>query len=201
MRPHAADVSPLVSAIDSDDVLMARFCRGDESAFDALYDRYAGVVFGFLKSMLNDQTTAEDTLQSTFLSFVRARGRYEAGTSVRGWLFAIAANAGRDALRRRKARREEAADPALADAAGDPLSAPDPGLARDIEVAFAALPAAEREAIILHKICGFSFDEIAASLGITTTAAKVRAHRGYQRLRLLLGETPAVKDRAKEGLT
>ena len=87
------------------------------------------------------------------------------------------------------------------DAPGDASAAPDPGLARDIEVAFAALPAAEREVIVLHKICGFSFDEIAASLGITTTAAKVRAHRGYQRLRLLLGETPEVKDRAKEGVT
>jgi len=180
---------------------MARFCRGDEAAFEALYDRYAGVVFGFLKRMLHDQATAEDAMQSTFLSFVRARGRYEGGTSVRGWLFAIATNAGRDALRRQRARREEPTDPAFADVSGEAPAAPDPGLARDIEVAFAALPAAEREAIILHKICGFSFDEIAASLGITATAAKVRAHRGYQRLRLLLGETPEVKDRAKEGLT
>ena len=180
---------------------MARFCRGDEAAFDTLYERYAGVVFGFLNRMLHDQATAEDTLQATFLSFVRSRGRYEVGTSVRGWLFAIATNAGRDALRRRKARREELADPAFVDVPGDASAAPDPGLARDIEVAFAALPAAEREAIILHKICGFSFDEIAASLGITVTAAKVRAHRGYQRLRLLLGETPAVKDRVKEGVT
>ena len=181
---------------------MARFCRGDEAAFDTLYERYAGVVFGFLNRMLHDQAAAEDTLQSTFLSFVRSRGRYEVGTSVRGWLFAIATNAGRDALRRRKARREEPADAAYVDVSGrGALAAPDPGLARDIEVAFAALPAPEREAIILHKICGFSFDEIAASLGITVTAAKVRAHRGYQRLRLLLGEAPEVKDRAKEGVT
>jgi RNA polymerase sigma-70 factor (ECF subfamily) len=86
------------------------------------------------------------------------------------------------------------------DVPGEASAAPDPVLARDIEVAFAALPAGEREAIILHKICGFSFDEIAASLGITATAAKVRAHRGYQRLRLLLAETPEVKDPAKEGV-
>jgi RNA polymerase sigma factor (sigma-70 family) len=194
-------LSPLAPVNASDDILMARFCRGDEAAFETLYDRYAGVVFGFLNRMLHDQATAEDTLQSTFLSFVRARGRYEAGTSVRGWLFAIAANAGRDALRRRKARREEPADPAFEGVSGDASAAPDPALARDIEVAFAALPAAEREAIILHKICGFSFEEIAASLGITATAAKVRAHRGYQRLRVLLAETPEVEDRAKEGVT
>jgi len=201
MRPLAGDVSPLAPVKASDDVLMARFCRGDEAAFEVLYARYAGVVFGFLNRMLHDQAGAEDTLQATFLSFVRSRGRYEAGTSVRGWLFAIAANAGRDALRRRKARREDLADPDSADVPADAAAAPDPGLARDIEVAFAALPAAEREAIILHKICGFSFEEIAGSLGITATAAKVRAHRGYQRLRLLLGETPEVQDHAKEGLT
>jgi RNA polymerase sigma-70 factor (ECF subfamily) len=192
----AVSLSAAVSA--SDDALMARFCRGDEAAFDALYEKYAGLVFGFLNRMLRDPAAAEDTMQATFLSFVRARGRYQAGTSVRGWLFAIATNAGRDALRRQQARREEPASPTLEAAPGEAPAPSDPLLARDIEAAFAALPAAEREAIVLHKVCGFSFDEIAASLGITASAAKVRAHRGYRRLRAILGD---VGPDVKEGVT
>ena len=86
---------------------MERFCRGDENAFESLYVRYAPAVLAFLTRMVRDAALAEDLLQVTFLSVVRARGRYQPGTTVRGWVFAIAANAGRDALRRQRSRRED----------------------------------------------------------------------------------------------
>ena len=49
------------------------------------------------------------------------------------------------------------------------------------------LPFEQREAVVLHKMQELSFEEIASALGITVSAAKVRAHRGYHRLRELLG--------------
>jgi DNA-directed RNA polymerase specialized sigma subunit len=94
----------------TDDALMQRFCRGDEAAFDMLHHRYAAAVLAYLTRMLRDSALAEDMLQTTFLSFVRARGRYEAGTNVRAWIYAIATNAARDALRRRRARPERLTD-------------------------------------------------------------------------------------------
>jgi RNA polymerase sigma factor (sigma-70 family) len=63
----------------------------------------------------------------------------------------------------------------------------DPGLRRKLERALAALPAQQREAVVMHKVHGLSFDDIAESLGVTSTAARIRAHRGYERLRELLG--------------
>ena len=68
-------VEDTVEGQDSDDALMARFCRGDEAAFGVLYDRYAPQLEAFLRRLVRDQTLAEDLLQTTFLSFVRARGR------------------------------------------------------------------------------------------------------------------------------
>ena len=97
-------VEDTVEGQESDDALMARFCRGDEAAFGVLYDRYAPQLEAFLRRLVRDQTLAEDLLQTTFLSFVRARGRYVATAGLRAWIFSIAANAGRDALRRRGAR-------------------------------------------------------------------------------------------------
>jgi RNA polymerase sigma factor (sigma-70 family) len=169
-----------------DDALMVRFCRGDEVAFGVLYDRYAPQLETFLRRLVRDQTLAEDLLQTTFLSFVRARGRYVATAGLRAWIFSIAANAGRDALRRRGARREEALGPELGDVGGASVPMSDPPLARAIEEALRQLPEDQREAVLLHKMHGLSFPEVASALGTTVGAAKVRAHRGYQRLKLLL---------------
>jgi RNA polymerase sigma factor (sigma-70 family) len=178
----------------SDDTLMRRFCVGDEAAFEMLYQRHATPVLAFLKRMVRDEPLAEDLLQTTFVSFVRGRGRYIPGTSVRAWVFAIAANAGRDALRRRRASVERLSPRGLSpEAPGEGPPPSDPALARAVENALMQLPVQQREAVLLHKLEELSFEEIAAALGITVSAAKVRAHRGYRRLRQLLepiGVTP-----------
>ena len=167
---------------------MEEFCNGDETAFNGLYGRYSTRVLAFLARMVRDQALAEDLVQTTFLSLVRSRGRYEKGTAVRSWIYAIAANAGRDALRRRRSRRE-AGWPSGGgfEPAGEPLAERDPAAVRAIELALGQLPVDQREAVILHKLHELSFGEIAQALGISEGAAKVRAHRGYTRLRTLLG--------------
>jgi RNA polymerase sigma-70 factor (ECF subfamily) len=172
---------------DDDDALMERFCRGDEDAFDILYARYAPQVLAFLTRMVRDAALAEDLLQVTFLSVVRARGRYQPGTAVRAWVYAIAGNAGRDALRRRRARREDMSEAAShVEGVAPAAETADPGAARAVQDALMRLPVDQREAVVLHKMHELSFDEIATALGITVSAAKVRAHRGYHRLRELL---------------
>lgn len=170
----------------SDDALMARFCRGDEAAFDVLYDRYAPQLETFLRRFVRDQTLAEDLLQTTFLSFVRARGRYVATRGLRAWIFSIAANAGRDALRRRGTRREDSLGAEAGDVGGEQEAMSDPPMARAIEEALQQLPEDQRQAVLLHKMHGLSFPEVALALGTTVGTAKVRAHRGSRRLKLLL---------------
>jgi RNA polymerase sigma-70 factor (ECF subfamily) len=173
----------------SDDELMLRFCKGDgdEVAFGMLYARLAPELGIFLRRFVRDTTLAEDLLQTTFLSFVRARGRYVPSTGVRGWVFTIAANAARDALRRRSTRREEATIPEVLNNLESVRPAgSDPQMAEAIEAALQQLPDDQREAVLLHKLHGLSFPEVASALGTSVGAAKVRAHRGYQRLRVLL---------------
>jgi len=170
-----------------DDALMEQFCRGDERAFEILYARHAPPVLAFLVRMVRDSALAEDLLQTTFLSVVRARRRYQPGTTVRGWVFAIAANAGRDALRRRRARPDRLSTTgAPPDVPAQPEAAADPPAERAVRSALMHLPIDQREAVVLHKMHELSFEEVATALGITVGAAKVRAHRGYQRLRELL---------------
>ncbi len=170
-------------APEPDEMLMERFLGGDASAFEALFARHAARVRAYLRRMVG-ATTAEDLTQTTFLSVVRSRGRFQRGARFRPWLYAIASNAARDQLRR--ARFEQPTDDGepVEQSAEDVL--PDPALERAVHAALAQLPLQQREAILLHRFQGFSFGEIAETLGLTESAVKVRAHRGYVRLRSLL---------------
>ncbi|HZA49833.1 MAG TPA: RNA polymerase sigma factor, partial [Myxococcaceae bacterium] len=106
----------------------------------------------------------------------------------RPWLYAIATNAARDYFRRN--RRE-----LLTEKGELPLNAvadtPPPGdlaLERRVHAALEQLSPQQREVIILNRFGGLSMAEVAVAVGASETAVKVRAHRGYERLRGLLSD-------------
>jgi RNA polymerase sigma-70 factor (ECF subfamily) len=178
----------------SDELLMEGFGAGDRRALEQLFARHAYSLFQLLRRMVRDEDAAEDLLQTTFLSLVKSRESYQRGAKVAPWLHAIAANAARDWLRRQRRHPEEHLEveemaeqelPADAPAESEPR---DPQLAQRVKRALQRLPPSQREAVLLHRLEGLSFREIARSLGTTVGAAKVRAHRGYQKLRRILGK-------------
>jgi len=177
------------SAGDSDEELMARFCQGEAAAFDALFQRYSRPVHGYLTRLTGSASAAEDLVQLTFLSLVRARGRFQPGARVKPWLYAIATNAARDHQRRNRRPEELTAEGELpVTVAADTPGPRDTGLERTVQRALELLPEGQRVPIMLHRFEGMSFAEIAESMGLTESAVKVRAHRGYARLRELLAE-------------
>lgn len=170
---------------ESDEALMNRYCEGDNQGLEVLFERHAVGLHGFLVRMVRDRALADDLLQTTFLSVVRSADRYQRGAPVRPWLLTIAGNAARDTLRRKRQGVEVLGE----DSAPEPSFTPapsDPAARKLIEEAFAELPAPQREAVLLHKLEGLSFEEIGRSLHISPTAARIRAHRGYEKLRPLL---------------
>lgn len=167
---------------------MERFCQGDARAFDALFSRYARPVHGYLVRLVGDAAAAEDLSQATFLSLVKARGRFQPGALVKPWLYAIATNAARDHLRRGRRPEDLTREGELPnDAPADDGPERDAGLQRAVRTALAQLPENQRECIVLHRFEGLSFAEVAEVVGASEGAVKVRAHRGYERLRELLG--------------
>jgi RNA polymerase sigma-70 factor (ECF subfamily) len=170
---------------EADEIWMERFVQGQAQGFDVLFARYGGAVRRYLARVAGEPV-ADDLTQATFLSVVRARGRYRAGAPFKPWLFAIATNAARDHRRRRRPEdlTYDGEPPRDVPAEAPPLS--DPGLERQVHAALKQLPGPQREAILLHRFEGLSFSEIARALGVSESAVKVRAHRGYLRLRELL---------------
>ncbi|HZI10233.1 MAG TPA: RNA polymerase sigma factor [Myxococcus sp.] len=166
---------------------MARFCEGDSAAFDALFQRYVRPMHGYLTRLTGSAATADDIVQHTFLSLVRARGRFQPGARFKPWLYAIATNAARDHQRRGRRPEELTEEGELpATIAADTPGPRDSGLERAVQRALDALPEGQRIPIIMHRFEGMGFAEIADALGLTESAVKVRAHRGYARLRELL---------------
>src|SRR5215470_14654498 len=85
----------------SDEMLMTSFLGGDSGAFDLLFERYRQRIYLYLRRLAG-ATAAEDLTQTTFLSVVRGRDCFARGARFRPWLYAIATNAARDHLRRRR---------------------------------------------------------------------------------------------------
>ncbi len=191
LKPESAAVrtaegAGATEASPSDETLMTRFRQGDTRAFEALFQRYSRPVHGYLSRLTGSPAAAEDLVQQTFLSVVRSRGRFLEGARVKPWLYAIATNAARDWQRRRRPEEltEEGELPTSVPA--EAPTARDTGLERAVQRALEQLPEGQRLPIMLHRFEGMGFAEIAESLGLTETAVKVRAHRGYARLRELL---------------
>ena len=164
---------------------MMRFCDGDPQAFEVLFARHGAPVHRFLARASGNPEAADDLTQATFLSLVKARERFRAGARFKPWLYAIALNAARDWRRRHceLLTREGTLPTSIAD---DSPAPSDAGLEKAVRAALGKLPANQREAILLHRYEGLSFAEVAEALGASETAVKVRAHRGYERLRVML---------------
>jgi RNA polymerase sigma factor (sigma-70 family) len=173
----------MTDAVDSDEALMVRFRGGDRRAFDELFRRYAPALTSFLTRLTGSAAAAEDATQVTFLSVIRSRDQFLPGARVKPWLYAIAANATRD--RHRRSRHEAPVADDAVEAGLDAVQG-DAGLRRRLLEALQRLPAPQREAVILHRLEGWSFAEIAEAVGASETAVKVRAFRGTQALREVL---------------
>jgi RNA polymerase sigma-70 factor (ECF subfamily) len=166
-------------------VLMERYQGGELAAFETLYERLAPALHRFLASSWDGPV--DDLVQETFLQLHRARHTYLPPRPVLPWVYAIARNVRRmDRRSRGRHRRFEVEEPeqTLAAAASPATDAPADQVA--VRDALARLPADRREALVLHHVWGFSFQEIGSLLGVRDGTVKVRAHRGITTLRSLL---------------
>jgi RNA polymerase sigma-70 factor (ECF subfamily) len=175
------------------DDAMARYARGDDHAFPALYAALHPRVCGFLTRITGSQGLVDDLAQETLLRLHRARGTFALGSPVVPWVFAIARNVCRDQARARRVRPTVVPEPepeaeVLAEETDDAEAI---AMARDtarvVERVLARLPSTQRQAFVLLRRDGLTVHEAASVLGTTTMAVKLRAHRAREALRAELG--------------
>ena len=86
----------------NDAELLARYAAGEEAAFREIVSRYKNGLYAFLKRFLNHHDLLEDLFQETFLQLFTSRDSFDASRPLRPWIFTIAANKAKDALRKRQ---------------------------------------------------------------------------------------------------
>ncbi|MBI1927993.1 sigma-70 family RNA polymerase sigma factor [Candidatus Poribacteria bacterium] len=179
-------------APETDEALMIRYQAGDMEAFHQLYFRYEKKLYNYLLKSVGDAEKSADLFQEVFLKLHRFRAQYNPQQPFAPWCFAIAANTVKNAFRAQRGNDEEFNDETFSLSQRvrfqPERQVEEQELGAAIEAALLALPANQREVILLSKMEGFSYSEIAQVLGMTSNAVKQMAHRGLIALRKQLAE-------------
>ena len=153
--------------------------------FEQLYERYARDVYRFALYLSGSPAQAEDIAAETFVRVWTARDRVR-GATVKAYLFTIARNLHADG-RRLESRQVELHDAFTDPGPGPELEAESRQELAAVLAALQQLPEVDRAALLMRAQDGMPYEEIAAALGLSLPAAKVKVHRARLRLAELRG--------------
>jgi RNA polymerase sigma-70 factor (ECF subfamily) len=175
-----------------------RLKRGEGAAFEELVAERSGEIYGLLFRLTESSEEARDLTQETFLRAFQSIGGFRGEADLRTWLFRIAINQGRNRWRWWRRRRRDSTvsletpqgqtTRTLGSTLAEPSENPEEQtLAHERELvlrsALHKVGRAYRETVILRDIEGFTYEEIATTLGINVGTVKSRLARGRQELR------------------
>jgi len=176
--------------------VLNQFRQGDVGAFEMLFRQHQRAVYGWIQRITRDQAAAEELTVETFWRIHRAHARFDPAQGFEGWARRIATRAALDWLRMTRARHVESELSAELCAEVAAPSAADPAVTAEIRSkiaqAFGRLPAKLRIAATLAVIEEQPHKEVAAALGISVAAVKLRVFRALRKLRT---------DLEKQGIT
>jgi len=170
-----ADTIPLDQARS----LVRRVRSGDLAALEQLYRAYEAGVYTLARRLTRTAEDAEDVLQETFLEVCRSLGSWRGEGSLWGWIRTIAASKALMRYRREKVREADELDETAMGGVQDP----DVPLSLDLESALGRLAERTRAVVWLHDVEGYTHEEIAELMGMTTSFSKSQLARAHQKLR------------------
>jgi RNA polymerase sigma-70 factor (ECF subfamily) len=192
----------MVPVVPSDEAELVTAAKaGDLGAFEQLVKRTYTEVYTLGYRLTGNEEDARDVAQEACLRAWRGIKRFRGDSRFSTWMYRITANCASTLLARRsKGSHEElSADDAVADQRPevDPEAMAEAGYVRDrMTAALAELPPRLRAVVVLRDIYDLPHEAIAAELGISQEAAKVRLHRARRKLRERLFPMPG-EERAR----
>lgn len=167
--------------------LISRAQNGDRAAFAALVREHQDEVYTLARRLVGDPHLAADVAQEALIRAWRALPKFRGDAKFSTWIYRITVNT--SWTHKKRAGRHQATPIEEHTQVAAPVDARHPEVAGEIlelrarlRHALDSLPDAQREVVVLKDIYGWSHAEIADSMGITVTAAKVRLHRARARL-------------------
>lgn len=173
--------------------LLRRYQQGDPTAFELLHLRLSPLVRKFFRRKRVAADRLDDLVQETFLQLHRSRHTYDPVRPAEPWVRGLARHVYLMDVRAAVARRRfESPDDGRSTEPRVP-SWGESTVRRDLLAGlFERLPEDRRRPVLMRHVWGFTFKEIAETLGIREGAAKVRSHRGIRELRALLSRPAEV---------
>lgn len=168
---------------------MLAYRQGDAGAFETLYKRHRGALYRFVLRSLHQRSAAEELFQEVWMRVIEARGRYAPQARFTTWLYTIAHNLLVDHWRKKGLVLVELNEDEIVAAPDNPARQAEARetLGRFLQ-ALEALPAAQREAFLLHEEGGLSAAQIAAATGTNEEAAKSRLRYAMAKLKAAVDE-------------
>lgn len=191
------------STTPADEELLARFARGDASAFELLYGRYRRPIYTYILRSARDQGHAEELLQEVFLRVVQRAEEFKGDSKFSTWLYSITRNLCIDHSRKMAFRRHQSLDATrdgedgVGSSLGDRTAAEDipadrlvdsTALAVRMEAAIGALPDDQREVFLMRQVQQLPFQEIAEITGVPENTVKSRMRYALERLQKVLAD-------------
>jgi RNA polymerase sigma-70 factor, ECF subfamily len=180
--------------MDSEQLIIRRAIDGDEAALRALWTRHAPHIDMVVRRLVGfDQDLAEDIAQEVWIQIFRALPGYRGDSQFSTWAHRIAVNRTLNALRRTK-RLAAIETPVEEDSAAVEMDTERSFVAASIEAAAAKLSPGARTVFMLHDVEGYTHEEIAQELGITSGGSKSQLFKARAKLRKLLAHLIDVPD-------
>jgi|GEM_PF-1142163 len=170
----------------TDRELLGAYAHGSQEAFAELVDRHAGRVYATCMRLLGNAHSAEDATQAAFLVLARKAPGLDSATVLAGWLHAVARDVALNLLREESRRRRREKEAAAMRAGSQTSGAPAEALRAGLDAALAALPAAQRQVLLLRHCYGRTEAEVAAELGWSRSRISVTLSRAVEALRAKL---------------
>lgn len=177
---------------DTPGALMTKVARGDERAFDELYDLVSPQVFGLVGKLVRNPAQAEEVTQEVLIELWRTAGHYDPERgAVNTWVLTLAHRRAVDRVRSEQAstNRERSVTAGSASVAYDQVE--DQVLAKldheQVKRCLGSLTGLQREAVMLAYYAGYTYREVADLLGANLATVKTRMRDGLIRMRNCLG--------------
>jgi RNA polymerase sigma-70 factor, ECF subfamily len=169
----------------SDPILVARAKGGDHRALAALCERHAPRVERLARHLLRDPEDARDAAQEALAKLCVRLRQFRGESQFSTWLHRLVVNTCRDVGERQRTRTHEPLPEELgADVEHDPARGVRISeLRRELCDSLEGISPEQAQVIVLKDALGYTFEEIAAAVGMPVGTAKCHAHRGRNRLR------------------
>jgi RNA polymerase sigma factor (sigma-70 family) len=171
----------------SDEQLIQWVADGDASCLGTLFERHHRSIYQYALQLTRSPAASEDLVQDVFLKVLQKASSFRGEGSCKAWIFNVARNITFDYLRRVDQRStvadedDENAVRLVDHRSSEQVAAAEQNLTL-VARALAEIPAAAHEVIWLGRFVFEDYDELAAALGCTVSAARVRMHRAMQQL-------------------